>query len=136
MEFKKFTAGLEAYGTGEKSDKPQESNVNFHDPKFERILNSSDPEEREPLIRVILFLAACHTIIIDEEKGTYNSSSPDELALVNAAKQFGWVFAGRDGENKITIRNTLNNEVYVYELLSIQEFTSDRKRMSCILRDP
>jgi magnesium-transporting ATPase (P-type) len=46
------------------------------------------------------------------------------------------VFAGRDGENKITIRNTINDENYVYELLSVQEFTSDRKRMSCILRDP
>ena len=46
------------------------------------------------------------------------------------------MFAGRDGENKITIRNTNNDENYVYELLSVQEFTSDRKRMSCILRDP
>jgi hypothetical protein len=33
-----------------------------------------------------LFLAFCHTIIIDEKKGTFNASSPDELALVNAAK--------------------------------------------------
>jgi len=49
-------------------------------------LNSQNPNERDPLVRVILFLAACHTIIIDEQKGTYNSSSPDELALVNAAK--------------------------------------------------
>jgi magnesium-transporting ATPase (P-type) len=34
----------------------------------------------------LLFLALCHTIVIDEKKGTYNASSPDELALVNAAK--------------------------------------------------
>ena len=34
----------------------------------------------------LLFLAFCHTIVIDEKKGTYNASSPDELALVNAAK--------------------------------------------------
>jgi len=38
------------------------------------------------LRRTLLFLAFCHTIIIDEKKGTYNASSPDELALVNAAK--------------------------------------------------
>lgn len=60
--------------------------MNFHDPKLEEMLNSQNYEEREPLIRVILFLATCHTIIIDEQKGTYNSASPDELALVNAAK--------------------------------------------------
>jgi len=50
----------------------------------------------ESLKRVIVFLAACHTIIIDQRKGTYNSASPDELALVNAAKQFGYVFKDRD----------------------------------------
>jgi len=34
----------------------------------------------------MLFLAACHTIIIDERKGTFNAASPDELALVHFAK--------------------------------------------------
>ena len=50
------------------------------------VLNNPNDENHESLVRVILFLAACHTIIIDKKKGTYNSSSPDELALVNAAK--------------------------------------------------
>ena len=87
MEFKKFTAGMQSYGTGEKPLTRQEANVNFHDPKLNQILNSSSsPQDREALIRTIMFLACCHTIIIDEKKGTYNSSSPDELALVNAAK--------------------------------------------------
>jgi magnesium-transporting ATPase (P-type) len=49
-------------------------------------LNNPSDEDHESLVRVILFLAVCHTIIIDKKKGTYNSSSPDELALVNAAK--------------------------------------------------
>ena len=80
-------------------------------------------------------MAACHTIIIDERKGTYNSSSPDELALVNAAKQFGYEFIKRDGDNKISILNKHNNTIIEYELLSVQEFTSTRKRMSCIFRD-
>jgi magnesium-transporting ATPase (P-type) len=83
-----------------------------------------------------MFLACCHTIIIDEKKGKYNSSSPDELALVNAAKQFGYEFTKRDGENRITITNKKNRTEMIYELLSVQEFTSTRKRMSCIFRDP
>ena len=42
MEFKKFTAGLEAYGTGLKPETKQEDNVNFHDPKFHKVLASKD----------------------------------------------------------------------------------------------
>jgi len=44
----------------------------------------------------MMFLAACHTIIIDEKKGTFNAASPDELALVHFAKQYGFVFCGKD----------------------------------------
>jgi len=33
----------------------------------------------------------------------YNASSPDELALVNAAKYFGYFFKGRDDENNIEV---------------------------------
>jgi len=46
-------------------------------------------------------LAICHTAITQEvinEKGypelQINASSPDELALVNAAKYFGYSFIG------------------------------------------
>lgn len=38
------------------------------------------------LVKTIMALALCHDIIIDEKKGVYNAASPDELALVNAAK--------------------------------------------------
>ena len=41
-------------------------------------------------------LSVCHTIIVEEKNGlpVYNASSPDELALVNAAKYFGCAYAG------------------------------------------
>lgn len=48
---------------------------------FENLKNND-----EALIRTIVCLAVCHDIIIDEKKGVYNAASPDELALVNAAK--------------------------------------------------
>jgi magnesium-transporting ATPase (P-type) len=66
---------------------------------------SSDLENDQALIRVVLFLATCHTIIIDTNKGTYNSASPDELALVNAAKQFGYEFLERDEFDNIVVKN-------------------------------
>lgn len=51
----------------------------------------------------MIFLACCHTIVIDERKGTYNAASPDELALVNAAKQFGYEFKGTDDDANLLI---------------------------------
>lgn len=47
----------------------------------------------------------CHTVVADlkEGKTLYNASSPDELALVNAAKYFGYVFKGRDDDNNIEV---------------------------------
>ena len=75
-----------------------------------------------------MFLACCHTIIIDARKGTYNAASPDELALVNAAKQFGYEFADRDKDDNIIIKDKRNNKEYKYKLLNVCEFTSTRKR--------
>ena len=85
---------------------------------------------------MVLFLATCHTIIIDTNKGTYNSASPDELALVNAAKQFGYEFLERDEFDNIVVKNNKTGELFKYKLLNVCEFTSTRKRMSCIYRDP
>lgn len=78
-------------------------------------------------------LALCHSIIIDENSGEYNASSPDELALVNAAKEFGAEFSKRDEDNNMTIK--FKGKEYFYKLHNILEFTSDRKRMSVIVED-
>jgi len=56
--------------------------VNFHDPNFDIDLEAGNEE----LVKVIKLLAACHTIVVDEKKKSYNAASPDELALCNAAK--------------------------------------------------
>lgn len=52
---------------------------------------------------MIIFMAVCHTIIIDQRTGEYNASSPDELALIQAAKSFGYEFLGKDVDNNITV---------------------------------
>jgi magnesium-transporting ATPase (P-type) len=100
MEFKKFSAGMNFYGTGEKPTTKQLPNVNFHDPKMFENLKNND----KALVRTIMALALCHDIIIDEKKGVYNAASPDELALVNAAKQFGYEFAGCNADDIMTIK--------------------------------
>jgi len=48
-------------------------------------------------------MACCHSIIVDQRDKTYNASSPDELALVNAAKQFGYIFKDRDIDGNLII---------------------------------
>ena len=136
MEFKKFSAGTIAYGTGQKPSEKQLSNVNFHDPQLNADLDNSSAANHEALKKTIVFLACCHTIIIDQKKGTYNSSSPDELALVNAAKQFGFEFKDRDDDDNIVVHDKRNGVDLKYQLLNVCEFTSTRKRMSVIFREP
>jgi magnesium-transporting ATPase (P-type) len=82
-------------------------------------------------------LAVCHTIIVELKDGDiqYNASSPDELALTNAARFFGIEFSERNSENIIFVNDKINQTVYKYELLNVIEFTSTRKRMSVIVKD-
>jgi len=55
-------------------------------------------------VNCLIFLAACHTIVIDSRKDEYSSSSPDELALVNFAKQCGYEFVERDADDNLIIQ--------------------------------
>jgi magnesium-transporting ATPase (P-type) len=64
----------------------------------------------------------------------YNASSPDELALANAARYFGLVFEDRDEEGNIILHDERTGLKLKYQLLNVIEFTSDRKRMSIIVR--
>jgi magnesium-transporting ATPase (P-type) len=85
---------------------------------------------------VLLLLALCHTIIIENKGGrlNYNASSPDELALVNAARFFGVKYLDRDEENTLTI--DYKGERQKWKLLNLIEFNSTRKRMTVVVRDP
>ncbi|XP_017777528.1 PREDICTED: probable phospholipid-transporting ATPase IM isoform X2 [Nicrophorus vespilloides] len=78
-------------------------------------------------------LALCHTVMSESRSGKleYQAQSPDEAALVSAARNFGFVFIERS-PNSITIEVMGTKEVY--ELLCILDFNNVRKRMSVILR--
>ncbi|KAL4705339.1 hypothetical protein ACJJTC_006825 [Scirpophaga incertulas] len=62
----------------------------------------------------------------------YQASSPDEKALVEAAARVGVTFLGEDG-NDVLIK--IGDDTEMYERLQLIEFTSERKRMSVIVRD-
>lgn len=59
----------------------------------------------------------------------YQAQSPDEGALVTAARNFGFVFRARTPE---TIAVVEMGETKIYELLAILDFNNVRKRMSVI----
>ncbi|XP_045447755.1 phospholipid-transporting ATPase IF-like [Melitaea cinxia] len=65
-------------------------------------------------------------------KMDYQGSSPDEKALVEAAERFGVTFMGEEGNNLLV---RFGNHTEMFERLQLIEFTSERKRMSIIVRD-
>uniref|UniRef100_A0AAQ5X3G5 Phospholipid-transporting ATPase n=1 Tax=Amphiprion ocellaris TaxID=80972 RepID=A0AAQ5X3G5_AMPOC len=80
-------------------------------------------------------LSLCHTVMVENKDGelVYQAASPDEGALVTAARNFGFVFLSRT-QDTITIREM--DQETTYEMLALLDFNSDRKRMSIILKFP
>ncbi|KAI5632367.1 cation transport ATPase (P-type) domain-containing protein [Phthorimaea operculella] len=62
----------------------------------------------------------------------YQASSPDEKALVEVAARAGATFLGEDGNTMLV---KIGDQTEMYERLQVIEFTSERKRMSVIVRD-
>uniref|UniRef100_A0A3Q2EIR5 Phospholipid-transporting ATPase n=1 Tax=Cyprinodon variegatus TaxID=28743 RepID=A0A3Q2EIR5_CYPVA len=81
-------------------------------------------------------LALCHTVMPEEKREgelNYQAQSPDEGALVTAARNFGFVFRSRTPET-ITVMEM--GKKVIYELLAVLDFSNVRKRMSVIVRNP
>ncbi|KAK0157633.1 hypothetical protein PV328_011346 [Microctonus aethiopoides] len=110
-------------------NKDYEPEFKFYDPALLEAVRKDD-EEVHSFFRL---LALCHTVMPDEKNGKieYQAQSPDEAALVSAARNFGFVFRERS-PNSITIEVMGKREIY--ELLCILDFNNVRKRMSVILR--
>ena len=76
-------------------------------------------------------LTTCHTVI-REKDGTYRAESPDELALVEGVGMFQCSLGERGTS---TMQVTMLGEKQTYEILAVNAFNSDRKRMSILLKD-
>ncbi|ESQ44577.1 hypothetical protein EUTSA_v10003135mg [Eutrema salsugineum] len=87
------------------------------------------------VIRFLTVMAICNTVIPVQSKAgdiVYKAQSQDEDALVIAAAKLHMVFVGKNA-NLLDIR--FNGLTIRYEVLEILEFTSDRKRMSVVVKD-
>lgn len=66
---------------------------------------------------------------------TYQSASPDETALVQAAKEMGYVFLDRRaGTVRLQVPSESGPTIETFEILQVLDFTSKRKRMSAVVR--
>uniref|UniRef100_A0A8C1AXW0 Phospholipid-transporting ATPase n=2 Tax=Cyprinus carpio TaxID=7962 RepID=A0A8C1AXW0_CYPCA len=104
----------------------------FHDHKLVEVVKSGSPEVQA----FFRLLALCHTVMPEEKtEGElfYQAQSPDEGALVTAARNFGFVFRSRTPE---TISLVEMGVPTTYELLAVLDFNNVRKRMSVIVRSP
>ncbi|XP_042562980.1 phospholipid-transporting ATPase ID-like [Clupea harengus] len=104
----------------------------FHDHSLVEAVKLENPEVHA----FFRLLALCHTVMAEEKKEGdlhYQAQSPDEGALVTAARNFGFVFRSRTPETVTIVEMGVQR---VYQLLAILDFDNVRKRMSVIVRSP
>ncbi|WRX19791.1 P-type ATPase [Theobroma cacao] len=114
---------------------------NFRD---ERIMNGQWVKEphSDVIQKFFRVLATCHTAVPEKtESGeiVYEAESPDEAAFVIAAKEVGFQFFVRNQTSiKLHELDLVSGKSVerVYKLLHVLEFSSARKRMSVIVRNP
>ncbi|XP_073518556.1 phospholipid-transporting ATPase IB isoform X2 [Phyllobates terribilis] len=145
MHFKKCSIGGITYGHFPEFERERSSedfsqlpttseSCDFDDPKLFQNIEGESPSAMV-IKEFLTLLAVCHTVVPEkeEDKIIYQASSPDEGALVKGARKLGYAFTGRTPDSVII--DAMGTE-QTYELLSVLEFSSDRKRMSVIVRTP
>lgn len=91
----------------------------------------------------LLSIALCNTCLPEVQRDgriDFQAASPDELALIRAAQELGFVVIDRNAQS-ITLRTQPGGSDSpemreTYEILDVIEFSSKRKRMSIVVRFP
>uniref|UniRef100_A0A3B4XPF6 Phospholipid-transporting ATPase n=1 Tax=Seriola lalandi dorsalis TaxID=1841481 RepID=A0A3B4XPF6_SERLL len=76
----------------------------------------------------------CNKPAATSDNLSYEAESPDEAALVYAAKAYGFTLLARTPDS-VTVRLPSGNDL-VFEVLDTLAFDSNRKRMSVLVRHP
>uniref|UniRef100_A0A8C4T819 Phospholipid-transporting ATPase n=1 Tax=Erpetoichthys calabaricus TaxID=27687 RepID=A0A8C4T819_ERPCA len=131
LTFKKCCVSGVIYGDNPCSN-PTKEREDFSDQVLVDRLRSGEDRSLTEFFRV---LAVCHTVMAEEVDGDlrYQAASPDEEALVTAARNFGFVFMSRT-QDSVTVSEL--GKIRVYDLLAILDFSSQRRRMSVLVREP
>ena len=132
------TGGREGEASGEASGP-----VSFDGPElFAALRGDAGAEQRDKCLDFLLLLALCHTVVIESvdlpgggKEKKLSASSPDEAALVSAAAFFGIEFIHRQ-HAMVTLKDSFTGSQPQFEVLEVLDFTSARKRMSVVVREP
>ena len=110
--------------------------VSFYDESYERDMKAGGIQ-KDCIQKFFRVLALCHDTIPERIDGKIklSASNPDDEALVSAATYFGFEFQDRHKKMAI-VKNHESGENEDYEVLCTIGFTSKRKRMSVIVRNP
>ena len=136
MEFKQCSIKGKVYGSleglCEEVSVNKHSKFKFYDKQILEDLNGPNGKNVEDFLKL---LSICHTVIPKEHQGqeiTYQAASPDEEALVIAAHSLGYSFQKASAGLVSLVINGVQKD---FNLLGVNEFTSDRKRMSVVVED-
>ncbi|XP_027445396.1 phospholipid-transporting ATPase IB-like isoform X5 [Zalophus californianus] len=145
MTFKKCTIAGIIYGNqSDRSDINLEKlslspsviteSCEFNDPKLLQNFENDHPT-KDYIKEFLTLLCVCHTVVPERDGKNiiYQASSPDEAALVKGVKKLGFVFTTRT-PTSVTVEAMGEN--FTFEILNVLEFSSNRKRMSVIVRTP
>uniref|UniRef100_A0A3B4F6S8 Phospholipid-transporting ATPase n=1 Tax=Pundamilia nyererei TaxID=303518 RepID=A0A3B4F6S8_9CICH len=137
MHFKKCTIAGITYGSviaSVNKFSPLFLSDQFDDPTLIQNIEKDHPTSPQ-ICEFLTMMAVCHTVVPEREDDQiiYQASSPDEGALVKGAKGLGFVFTARTPDSVII---EAMGEEKSYELLNVLEFSSNRKRMSVVVRTP
>ncbi|AMD22206.1 HGL134Cp [Eremothecium sinecaudum] len=104
----------------------------------EDLSGKSGNAQKEANEHFLMSLALCHSVLVEPnpqnpDKMDLKAQSPDEGALVSAARHMGFAFIGRSKQGVIV---EVQGEQKEFQVLNVIEFNSARKRMSCIIKIP
>ena len=112
------------------------ADFSFHDARLVRSLRDGDAAA-SLIDGFFTCLSVCHTVIPDVNPADpsdirLEAASPDEAALVLAADRFGYRFNNR---TNTTVTSLVWEKPVTHTILNVNEFSSKRKRMSCVAED-
>ena len=109
----------------------------------DKINKNSNIKQKEIADLFMTALSTCHSAVIEEKefnskkKLIYQASSPDEIAILNFARKYKYIFLGRKDDNKIIIKKPINSTTLseiTYRIPFQFEYSSERKSMSVVLQ--
>ena len=134
MAFKSMHIGDFIYGQNYVSEKiivsndkyGEITNFKFIDEKFYIHMNNPQHPNYTNIHLFLTCMALCNTVFTEfnQEKLIFNASSPDEIALINAARKFKYIFKKRQFGSIVILE--VDGVEKIYSILDIIEYTNER----------